>query len=214
MQLLSINVSKKKTIPYGKREIETGIFKTPVASPVRVLPDHLEGDEQADLKNHGGFSKAVYAYGFQHYSYWQTQLDRNVLPYGSFGENLTLSILDEAEIHIGDTFQLGEAVLSVTQPRVPCFKLGLKFDLSNMPKLFSQSLRTGLYLSVIESGDISVGDRFELIQKQQNSVSIKDLFNAYFHQDKKEASIILEQALQVEGLSPEWRAQIEKYLSR
>lgn len=212
MQLLSINVSKKKNLPYGKREIETGIFKEPVASPVRVMPDHIEGDEQADLKNHGGFSKAVYAYGYQHYEYWQNKLNRSALPYGSFGENLTISLLDENEIHIGDTFKIGEAVLSVTQPRVPCFKLGLKFELANMPKLFSQSLRTGLYLSVIESGDISVGDRFELIHKQQNSISIKDLFYAYFHQEKTESLDTLEQALQIEGLSPEWKAQIEQYL--
>ncbi|WAJ71149.1 MOSC domain-containing protein [Catenovulum adriaticum] len=212
MQLLSINTSKKRNLPYGKREIETGIFKKPVASPVRVMPDHIEGDEQADLKNHGGFSKAVYAYGYQHYEYWQNKLKRAALPYGSFGENLTISLLDENEIHIGDTFKLGEAVLSVTQPRVPCFKLGLKFELANMPKLFSQSLRTGLYLSVVESGDISVGDRFELIHKQQNSISIKDLFYAYFHQEKTESLDTLEQALQIEGLSPEWKAQIEQYL--
>ncbi|MCU4677482.1 MOSC domain-containing protein [Catenovulum sp. 2E275] len=213
MQLLSINVGKKKSIAYGERQIETGIFKQPVASPVRVMPDHIEGDEIADLKNHGGFSKAVYAYGYQHYDFWQKELNQPALPYGSFGENLTISLLDENDIHIGDTFQLGQAVLTVTQPRVPCFKLGLKFDLPKMPRLFSNSLKTGLYLSVIESGDISVGNTFELIHKQQNSVSILDLFNAYFHTDKAEAKPVLQQALQVEALSPEWREQIEKYLT-
>ena len=213
MQLLSINVGQKKSIAYGERQIETGIFKEPVASPVRILPDHIEGDEIADLKNHGGFSKAVYAYGYQHYEYWQNELNRPVLPLGSFGENLTISVLDENEIHIGDTFQLGDAVLQVTQPRVPCFKLGLKFELNKMPRLFSQSLKTGFYLSVVESGDVSVGDRFELIQRQQNSLSIQALFNAYFHLDKAEATPLLEQALQVESLSPEWRAQLEKYLA-
>lgn len=213
MQLLSINVSKKKSVAYGDSTIETGIFKQAVASPVRVMPDHIEGDEIADLKNHGGFSKAVYAYGYQHYDYWQKELNRAALPYGSFGENLTISLLDEDEIHIGDTFQLGDSVLCVTQPRVPCFKLGIKFELNKMPRLFSNSLRTGLYLSVIETGDVSIGDRFELIQRQQNSVSIKDLFKAYFHTEKEDAKPILEQALQVEALSPEWREQIEKYLS-
>ncbi|WP_143869778.1 MOSC domain-containing protein [Catenovulum sediminis] len=214
MHILSINVSKKRLVQYGTRQIETGIFKQPVSSAVQVFNDHIEGDEQADLKNHGGLGKAVYAYSYQHYSYWRTELSLNELPFGSFGENLTLSELDEAQIQIGDIFKVGDVILQVSQPRVPCFKLGLKFDNAEMPRLFSKSLRTGVYFSVKQSGTIAPDDTFQLIDKAANSVSVQSIFSAYFHMEKSAAKPIIEKAVAVEGLSEEWRAQLQKFLLR
>ncbi|KMT65828.1 MOSC domain-containing protein [Catenovulum maritimum] len=214
MKLLAISTAKKKTIPFGKKTIETGIFKQAATGPKQVFADHIEGDEQADLKNHGGFSKAVYAYGFQHYPYWQKELSLSEMPYGSFGENLTIETLDENEFHIGDKYQLGDTVLVVSQPRVPCFKLGIKFDLPTMPKLFSKSLKTGIYFSVEKTGKIDIGDSFRLIEKAKDSVSVQALFAAFFHQPIEESKSLLTKATNISGLSPEWRQQIISYLDK
>lgn len=214
MQLLTVSTSKKKSIPFGKKTIETGIFKTPISGVVQVFKDHIDGDEQADLKNHGGLSKAVYAYSAEHYAYWQQTLGLTHLPHGSFGENLTFDQLDEAQINIGDKYQLGETVLVVSQPRVPCFKLGLKFENPKLPKLFSKSLKTGVYFSVEQTGKIQAGDNLSQIYSAPNSVSIQTLFEAFFHLPIEHVQSLLKDAMHIEGLSEEWRQQIEQYLIR
>ncbi|WP_017446308.1 MOSC domain-containing protein [Gayadomonas joobiniege] len=215
MQVLSINVSKKRKIKHLNREIETGIFKQPLAeNKVFIDTLGLVGDEQADLKNHGGPDKAVYAYGYQHYDYWRQVLPNQPLNYGGFGENLTLAELAEERVQIGDTFGLGEAKLQVTQPRVPCFKLGIKFDYLKMPKLFTQSLKTGIYFRVLKAGEVKVGDKLVLLEQARDSVTVQAVFSAYFMMQKAAATPVIKKAAAHPALSVEWRKQLEKYLAR
>lgn len=215
MRLLSINVGKKQLLEHNGRTTLSGIVKHSVGQQaVTVYADHIEGDEQADLKNHGGVDKAVYGYGFQHYPYWQQTLKRESLRYGSFGENLTLTQLDESKVNIGDIYSLGEVVLQASQPRVPCFKLGLVFDYLKMPRLFSQSLKTGVYFRVLQAGKINAGEPFERIEEAQNSVSVQALFAAYFHQPRAEAIAVIKTANQHPALAQAWKDQLEKYLAR
>jgi MOSC domain-containing protein YiiM len=214
MQLISVNVSPPIAVQHGRESIKTGIFKKPVAGPVRAGTYNLEGDGQADLDNHGGLHKAVYAYALDHYAYWREALGREKMDYGQFGENLTVAGLDESERCVGDRLQIGSALFAITQPRVPCYKLGIRFGDEHMPKLFSQSARTGFYLSVLRGGVIEAGDAVEVVETGYRKVAIKPLFEAYMRRGDKDASRILLRALEVPELSPEWRVQIEKRLKR
>ena len=214
MQLISVNVSPPTAVQHGRESIMTGIFKKPVAGPVRAGTYNLEGDGQADLDNHGGLHKAVYAYALDHYAYWRETLGREEMDYGQFGENLTVAGLDESERCVGDRLQIGSALFAITQPRVPCYKLGIRFGDETVPKLFSQSARTGFYLSVLREGVIEAGDAVEVVEHGYRKVAIKPLFEAYMRRGDKDASRIMLRALEVPELSPEWRAQIEKRLAR
>jgi MOSC domain-containing protein YiiM len=214
MQLMSVNVSRPIEVPYGDRSIKTGIFKKPVTGSVRVRRHNLEGDGQADLDNHGGEHKAVYAYSLDHYPYWLGVLHREEMACGQFGENLTIAGLDESERCIGDQLQIGSALFGITQPRVPCFKLGIRFGDEKMPKLFAQSARTGFYLKVLREGAIEAGNAVDLVERGYGSVAIRALFQAYLKPGDRDAARTLERALEVPELSPEWRADIEKRLAR
>lgn len=214
MQLLSINVSKKQLINYGTRQIETGIFKQPIHQAVEVFADHIQGDEQADLQNHGGLDKAVYAYSFAHYAYWQDKLGLKELDFGSFGENFTFSELDEANIQIGDIFKIGSCLLQVSQPRVPCFKLGLKFDNAEMPRLFTKSAKTGIYFRVLQTGIIAPDQQLEVVEQAKNSVSVQTLFNAYYNQEVEQGLPIIANAAGLDTLSEAWKGQLAKYLAK
>jgi len=212
MRLVSVNVSNPVEVRYGERLIRTGIFKAPVAGPVRVHSGNLAGDGQADLDNHGGEHKAVYAYSLDHYGYWRNTLGREDMPYGQFGENLTVSGLDESESCVGDQIRIGSALFTITQPRVPCFKLGIRLGDAKMPKLFSESARPGFYLKVVREGVLEAGDTVEVLQRGHGRVAIRPLFEAYLRPGDKDAARILMRALEVPELSPEWRAQIAKRL--
>jgi MOSC domain-containing protein YiiM len=181
---------------------------------VRVGRLNLEGDGQADLENHGGAHKAVYAYALDHYAYWRETLGREKMDYGQFGENLTIAGLDESERCVGDRLQIGNTLFAISQPRVPCYKLGIRFGDENMPRLFSQSARTGFYLSVLREGVIEAGDAVEVIERGLGEVAIRPLFEAYMNRGGKDAAQTLRRALEVPELSAEWRAQIEKRLAR
>jgi len=214
MLLKSVNVSRPIEVQYRGSPIKTGIFKLPVTGPTRVEHTNLAGDGQADLDNHGGMHKAVYAYSLDHYAYWRTLLKREEMVYGQFGENLTISGLDESACCVGDQLQMGTALFTITQPRVPCFKLGIRLGDESVPKLFSQSARTGFYLRVLRVGVIEAGDPVERVARGQGRVAIKSLFEAYMRRGGKDAVQILSRALEVPELSPEWRAQIEQRLER
>ncbi len=160
--ILSINVGLPRNVKYGNRNIATGIFKMPVAGKIKVRTLGLQGDGQADLTVHGGPAKAVYAYPSEHYGYWQDQLRLN-LSYGMFGENLTTKGLLEGAVHIGDRFRAGSVELTVTQPRFPCYKLGIKFGTMEMLKWFQESGKSGFYLAVAKEGEFEAGDSLHLI---------------------------------------------------
>lgn len=214
MNLISVNVGMPASVMSGEKSVLTGIFKQPVSGPVAVHKLNLDGDGQADLVHHGGESKAVYAYAVEHYAYWQKVLNRPAMPYGQFGENLTVSGLDEAELCVGDQLAIGDVLLTISQPRVPCFKLGIRLQDERMPKLFAQSLRTGFYLRVIRQGTIAAGDAVRVVARSQYGISIKTLFDAYLKPDQSAARALLKRVLDVPELSPEWQAHVARRLER
>lgn len=214
MKVESINVSQPVKIEYKGKKLETGIFKKPIAGPVYVSKLNVQGDRQVDLKNHGGEHKAVYAFSLEHYAYWQKVLERKSMRPGIFGENLTISGLDESDMHIGDQLKIGDCVLEITQPRVPCFKLGIALQNADMPRLFTEHFSTGIYLRVIEEGKINVGDSLDMLMPGKNQVSVKDLFRAYFDKNFPSPEKIFQLALDIPELSMEWRNKLETRLTQ
>jgi MOSC domain-containing protein YiiM len=203
MRLVSVNVGLPREVIWNGRTVTTGIFKEPVEGPVRVRRLNLDGDRQADLSVHGGPDKAVYAYPAEHYDYWRGELPDMELPWGIFGENLTTEGLLEDKVNIGDRFQMGSALLMVTQPRMPCYKLGIKFGRNDIIKRFLWSGRTGFYFSVLEEGEVSTGDTIRLIGRDKNEVTVADITRLYV--SKKENLEMLHCAVQVEALPESWR---------
>jgi MOSC domain-containing protein YiiM len=203
MKLLSINVARPRIILTGQQQVSTGIFKEPVEGPVMMRRLNLDGDRQADLSVHGGPSKAVYAYPSEHYPYWREVLPEMNLPYGMFGENLTTEGMKEEETNIGDQFRNGEAIVMVTQPREPCYKLAAKFRRDDMVKKFFLSGRSGFYFSVVQEGMVQAGDEIELIHRDASRVSIADinLINMHGVTDAE----VVRRALRVEALPEGYR---------
>src|SRR6266568_969087 len=152
MKILSVNVGMPKEVSWQGKLVTTGIFKEPVNAPVMLRTLNLDGDRQADLTVHGGVTKAVYAYPSEHYDYWRAELPDVDLPWAAFGENLTTEGLFEKDLRIGDRFRIGSAELVVTQPRLPCYKLGIRFGRMDMLKRFLKSGRTGFYFAVTVEG--------------------------------------------------------------
>ena len=208
MKLLSVNVSQPVEINYNGKQISTSIFKKPVDGSITVSEFNLAGDQQVDLENHGGGHKAVYAFSSEQYDYWRDELDRPELHYGQFGENLTISGLDESILCIGDQLQVGSCILEITQPRVPCFKLGSALQLKTMPKQFIQHGHTGIYFKVLQMGEVKTGDTVERIYKQPKQLSVKMLFKAYFDLDFENARDVMVIAESITALSDEWREKV------
>lgn len=210
MTLISINVGLPREIIHRGREVTTGIFKAPVAGPVWLGRLNLAGDGQADLRVHGGADKAVYVYPFEHYAFWAGELGRNDFPLGQFGENFTTTGLLEDEVFIGDVFMIGEARVQVTQPRSPCFKLGIRMGDENFPARFATANRTGFYLRVLEEGMVKAGDAIDLVERAVGSMSVRDIFHLR-HVGGTRAEY--ERAVRLPGLSPSWCAAFEKRLA-
>ena len=211
MKILSVNIGFPMEIVSNGKSVTTGIYKTAVHSRVKVGKLNLEGDGQADLSVHGGINKAVYAYPSEHYKHWQGELPGQEMPWGMFGENLTLEGLLEDSAHIGDRFQIGTAILMITQPRLPCYKLGIRFGRDDMPDRFLASRRTGFYFAVVEEGEFGEGDLLDPVHREANSLSIADLLRLEY--DHKEPDVhLIERALRVEALTPGWRKRLLKKL--
>ena len=180
MKLISVNVAVPKMVVAGKHEVETAIFKTPVSGPVRVGKLNLEGDRQADLTVHGGENKAVYAYSWQNVEFWKEFLQCDDLRAGSFGENLTVDGLLDTEVSIGDELEIGTARFRVTQPRFPCFKLGIAMGHKEFIKTFDDSGRNGFYLSVVQEGTIAAGDKIRRIANPNpKTITVAEFANIY-----------------------------------
>jgi MOSC domain-containing protein YiiM len=212
MRLISVNVGLPREIVYKGKPVTTGIFKEPVRGRVTLRMLNLDGDRQADLSVHGGPSKAVYAYPSEHYEYWRTELTDMQLPWGMFGENLTTHGLQEDEIHIGDRFLIGSAELIATEPRLPCYKLAVKFGRDDIVKRFLQSGRTGFYFAVVREGEVGIGDDIALIGREEHDVSVADITRLYVR-DKDDLKT-LQRAMQVEALPESWRAYFRKRIER
>ncbi len=212
MKLLSVNVSLPREVEHGSETVSTGIFKEPVGDRVMVRTTNLDGDEQADLENHGGIYRAAYAYSIENYGYWRRELGRADFTFGQFGENLTVEGMMEDDVHIGDVFRVGQALVEVTQPRPPCFKLGIKMGMARFPKMLLASGRVGFYLRVLEEGEIGAGEAFELLKSDPERVSVREMSHLlYFDRENLEGA---KRALRVTALSPGWRDSFEERLSK
>ena len=211
MRLVSVNVGLPRQVTWRGKTVTTGIFKEPVEGRVRLRRLNLDGDRQADLTVHGGPAKAVYAYPAEHYTYWREQLPDRDLPWGLFGENLTTRGLREDTVRVGDRFRVGTATLVVTQPRLPCFKLGVRFGRPDMVKRFLASRRTGLYLAVLEEGEVGAGDAIALVSRGEAPLTVADITRLYV--DGEEDLEGLQRATRVEALPEDWRDYFRERLA-
>lgn len=205
MRVISVNVGQPRPVQWNGRTVLTGIFKAPVAGRVLMRALNLDGDRQADLSVHGGPDKAVYVYPSEHYDFWREELPGTDLPWGAFGENLTSEGWEEYEVHVGDRFRIGTAEVVVTQPRMPCFKLGIKFGREDIVPRFLESGRPGFYLRVLEEGEVEAGDAMERIQEDPHRITVVDIVRLYLDRDGSAGRDLLESAVRVEALSPAWR---------
>ena len=210
MKLISVNVGLPREITVGGKTIRTSIWKYPVQGRVHVSTLNLDGDQQSDLSVHGGVDKAVYLYPSEHYSYWRTQLPDVELPWGAFGENLTTEGILEDRIIIGDRIRVGSTEFMVTQPRMPCFKLGIRFNRRDMVKRFLASKRSGFYLAVIREGEVENGDAIEFIEKQETGVTITDIVNLYSIDSQNQE--LLRRATELPALPQSWKDYFRKRL--
>ncbi|PZO37913.1 MAG: MOSC domain-containing protein [Pseudanabaena frigida] len=203
MKLVSVNVGLPREAIWNGRPVRTGIFKEPINERVMVRSLNLDGDGQADLTVHGGLEKAVYVYPFEHYDYWRRELPDTELTLGNFGENFTTTGLREEELNIGDRFQIGNVKLMVTQPRLPCYKLVIRFGRSDMVKRFLASRRTGFYFSVLQEGEVGTGDTLELVSRDENHITVADITQLYTREQNNPE--LLHRAAQLEALPASWR---------
>ena len=211
MRVVSVNVGLPRPVTYRGRTVMTGIWKHPVEGPVAIEGDNLVGDRQADLRVHGGRDKAVYGYPAEHYAWWREQLPDADLGWGAFGENLTVEGMREDRVHVGDRFAIGGAELMVTQPRTPCFKLGIKFGSQRIVKQFLRSERSGFYFAVVRPGAIRAGDPIALVHAEPDSMTITELVQLSVADDVDAA--VLRRAAALPGLAASWRRHFAERLA-
>jgi len=212
MKLISVNVGSPREVPRRGNTVATAIFKEPVEHAVQLRRLNLDGDRQADLKVHGGPAKAVYVYPSEHYQFWRRELPGTELPWGAFGENFTTEGLLEDGTCIGDSFRVGGAVVKVTQPRMPCYKLGIKFGRNDIIKRFLASRRTGFYFSVAQEGEIRARDLVELLARDDNRISVADIVQLYVAD--KPACGLLQRVVRLEALPVNWREYFRQRLQQ
>ena len=202
-RVVSINVGGPREVQWRRKTVLTSIFKAPVSGRIRVNKLNLVGDQQSDLTVHGGVDKAMYVYPSEHYEYWREELPGFPLPWGAFGENFTSEGLLEDAIRIGDRLRIGTAEFAVTQPRMPCFKLGIRFDRADMVKRFLQSGRSGFYLSVSQEGEVTAGDTVTFIARDEHAVSVADVVSLYAADGANQD--LLRRASNLPALPESWR---------
>jgi MOSC domain-containing protein YiiM len=210
MKIISVNVGLPRLVLRNGEPVSTGIFKEPVAGRVMMRTLNLDGDRQSDLSVHGGPQKAVYVYPSEHYDFWKRELPDMDLPWGMFGENFTTTGLSETETNIGDKFRVGAAEVMVTQPRMPCYKLGIRFGRADIIKRFLISERSGFYLSVLQEGEVGAGDEFELLEKNSSGVTVVDVTRLY--SSDRENVALMRRAIATEALPESWREYFLKRL--
>ncbi len=203
MKLISLNVGLPRQVNFKGEVVNTGIFKEPIQRRVKLRKLNLDGDKQADLIVHGGIDKAVYSYAKEHYEFWRQDLQDMSLPWGMFGENFTTEGLFEESVNIGDTLQIGTARVISTQPRMPCYKLGVKFGRMDIIKRFLASGLTGIYFKVLQEGEVGLGDEIKLINRDPNNVTVRDIVRLYTV-DREDVRT-MERAIKVKDLPNGWR---------
>jgi MOSC domain-containing protein YiiM len=214
MRIVSLNVGMPREVRWHGRTVETGIFKEPVAERVALGKLNLDGDGQADLTVHGGEYKAVYSYPVEHYEYWKKGLGRE-LPMGMFGENFTTEGLLEKDAHLGDVYRVGSAEVVVTQPRLPCYKLGVRFGADEMVKRFMASGQTGFYLAVAREGEVGAGDEIVRISRDANAVAVTEITRLYvtkrFGPDDLDS---LRRIMKIESLPEDWKGYFQERIGK
>ncbi len=212
MRILSVNVALPRGVTWQGKLVTTGIFKEPIEGPIMLRRLNVDGDQQADLTVHGGVSKAVYAYPSEHYGYWRIELPGVDLPWGMFGENFTTEGLLEETVYIGDRFRIGDAEVFVTEPRMPCYKLGIKFGRADIIKRFLASRRTGFYFAVASEGTLSAGDAVEFIGRDQQEISVADIIRLYAFERGDVKG--LRRAIGVDALPGSWKGYFQHQLEK
>lgn len=212
MKIISVNVGRPRLVIWKGQTVSTGIYKTPVDGAVILRRLNLDGDRQADLTVHGGPTKAAYSYPSEHYSYWHERLPGMEMPWGMFGENFTVAGLDESTVNIGDRFRIGSAEVMVTEPRMPCYKLGIKFGRPDFLREFLSSARTGFYFSVQLEGKVAAGDVIELIDRDPNHVTVADITRLYGRDPRDVA--MMKRAVALEALPDSWRDHFRDQLNK
>ncbi|MEE2781131.1 MAG: MOSC domain-containing protein [Planctomycetota bacterium] len=210
MQLISVNAGRPRYMQFQGKSFRTAIYKTPVSGTVPVRSLQIEGDGQADLQSHGGTDKAVYLYPLEHYDFWRTELGLSLEQMGSFGENFTSEGMLESEVCIGDTFEVGTAVVQVSQPRTPCYKLAARLERPDLPARFLKSLKSGFYLRVLTEGQVQAGDCFVLRDRDSEPVTVQDLVRIYHFQRDDEA--LIHRVLKNGAIAREWRCELQRRL--
>jgi len=215
MKLVSLNVGLPRDVLWHGRTVTTAIYKRPVEGRVRLRTLNLDGDRQADLTVHGGAHKAVYCYPIAHYEYWKKELPGRDLPLAIFGENFTTDGLLENSVHLGDTFSVGSAEVVVTQPRLPCYKLGVRFDSDDMVKRFLASGRSGFYLAVTREGEVGAGDEITPISRDPNAVPVSEITRLYIAKRFSDEDVAsLRRAFLVSALPASWKDYFRDRLAK
>ncbi|HEX3702311.1 MAG TPA: MOSC domain-containing protein [Vicinamibacterales bacterium] len=213
-KLIALSTGLPREVAWRGRTVTTGIFKQPVTGRIALRTLNLDGDRQADLTVHGGAHKAVYCYPFEHYDYWKHALPGRDLPIPIFGENFTTQGMDEDSVHLGDRFAVGSAEVIVTQPRLPCYKLGIRFQADDIVKRFLASGRTGFYLAVTREGDVGAGDEMALVSRDREAVPISAITRLYVAERYTADDVAAaRRARRVDALPESWKAYLRDRLS-
>ena len=214
MKVLSVNVGLPRNVLFNGQIITTAIFKDPVNGPIILRKLNLDGDKQADLTVHGGIDKAVYSYPEEHYYYWRKQFPNMDLEWGMFGENFTTEGLLEDAVNVGDQFQIGSAKLVATQPRMPCYKLGVRFGRMDVIRKFMTSGRPGIYFKVLTEGEIKTGDKIKLIKRDKNNVTVKDIVTLYITKNNTDNIETMRRATKIRDLPEGWRSEFQQKIEQ
>jgi len=215
MNIISLNVGLPRDVLWHGRTVTTGIYKQPIQGRIALRTLNLDGDRQADLTVHGGAQKAVYCYPVEHYGYWKKELPGRELPTAIFGENFTIEGLLEDSVYLGDRFLIGSAQVVVTQPRLPCYKLGVRFESDDMVKRFLASGRSGFYLAVTQEGEVAAGDEIKQIAQDPNAVPVSEITRLYITKRFNNEDVAsLRRALRVAALPESWKDYFRERLAR
>lgn len=209
MKVVSLNVSKTIEVPWEGKMIQTGIYKKPVTRPLEIKGINVEGDDQGNRKTHGGIDRAVYAYPMEHYEYWRKQYPDKELPFGMFGENLTTTGLFEDKVHVGDIFKIGTAEIMAVQPRMPCYRLGIRFDDQEVIEKYVATDYCGIFFRIVKEGIIKQDDEIILIKKDPESLSILEIY--YLMQNKGDIETI-NKSLKLKHLPEVLKIRFQKLL--
>ena len=215
MKLVSVNTGLPREVTWHGRSVTTAIYKQPAAGRVALRKLNLDGDRQADLSVHGGEHKAVYCYPIEHYEFWKKELPGRELPVAIFGENFTTGGLLEASVHLGDQLSVGSAQVVVTQPRLPCYKLGIRFQSDDMVKRFLDSRRTGFYAAVTREGEVGAGDDIKMTARDTNGVPVSEITRLYITKRYGDDEVnSVRRVLQVAALPESWKSYFRERLQK